>query len=332
MRFVSSDQLATCGTDGLVRVWKLTDTNTRAFDVDESPAYSIQLSPDGDLLLYTCVTGFGVVNSLNGHVLSWSGKKAALPAVSAWSPTGDRFAVCLSPAFGERLRIYDRTGKRKCAISPASLPRDVAFSPNGRLVAIIGEQSLQICNAESGKEVIRRSLDAEGRAVAFAHKGVQLAFGGVLGRVFICSGPDLWPERELDCKVDTCCIAFSPDDLTLATGHQDGVIRLWDTATGSLRAVLIGHGQALRDIAISPDGRTLISSADDGTVRMWSVQHARSYGVFDRTATLRSDSSADQICGVSLSADGRRLAVGYTTTIKGSPDVRIWDIRDRPED
>ena len=34
----------------------------------------------------------------------------------------------------------------------------------------------------------------------------------------------------------TACFAsdFSPDDSLLATGHFDGVVRLWDTTTGSL--------------------------------------------------------------------------------------------------
>src|SRR5262249_31733351 len=37
------------------------------------------------------------------------------------------------------------------------------------------------------------------------------------------------------------CAAFAPDGRTVATGAQDGIVRLWDPATGKERTVLTGH-------------------------------------------------------------------------------------------
>jgi len=57
----------------------------------------------------------------------------------------------------------------------------------------------------------------------------------------------------------------------LASASQDGTVRLWWVADGSLLRVLEGHMDLVSSVAFSPDGALLASASRDGTVRLWRV-------------------------------------------------------------
>ena len=71
-----------------------------------------------------------------------------------------------------------------------------------------------------------------------------------------------------------CCLAFSPDGKTLATGSWDWRIRLYDLATGKERPRLAGrHQGSILSLAFSPDGKRLASASQDTTVLVWDIAH-----------------------------------------------------------
>ena len=68
-------------------------------------------------------------------------------------------------------------------------------------------------------------------------------------------------------------VAFTSDSKLLATGSDDGTIRLWNAKTGDATGIFVGHEvhRWISALAFSEDGRKLFSASEDGTVRIWPL-------------------------------------------------------------
>ncbi len=67
-------------------------------------------------------------------------------------------------------------------------------------------------------------------------------------------------------------IRISPNKQVLATGHDDGNIRLWRMSDGTLMRTLEGHKATVREIAYSTDGNLILSASEDQTVILWDAR------------------------------------------------------------
>jgi len=105
--------------------------------------------------------------------------------------------------------------------------------------------------------------------------------------------------------------SFSPDGTTLASALGNGIV-LWNVATGRTIATLEGH-TGLLTVSFSPDGTTLASGSKDGTVKLWNVATGQTI------ATL--EGHADWVTSVSFAPDGAILASG-----SGDGTVKLWNV------
>jgi len=110
-------------------------------------------------------------------------------------------------------------------------------------------------------------------------------------------------------------MAFSPDGLALATGHYDGMARLFDVQTGDL-LLEFNTGAVVQSLAFSPDGQILASggSFESSRVQLWSAGSG---------SLLRSlENSSAGITHLLFSPDSKYLvSASYDGTL------RLWGIR-----
>lgn len=68
-------------------------------------------------------------------------------------------------------------------------------------------------------------------------------------------------------------LAVDPSNMWFASGCRDGLIKIWDIASGRLRITLTGHISGVRGLAVSDRHPYLFSCGDDKMVKCWDLEH-----------------------------------------------------------
>jgi WD40 repeat protein len=107
-------------------------------------------------------------------------------------------------------------------------------------------------------------------------------------------------------------LAFRPDAGLLASGHDDGAVRLWDVAGARLLRAWHAHHRPVSALAFSDEGDRLASAGEDKVICLWEADTGRLRG------TLLGHT--DRIPALAWQPGGGRLySAGWDTT------VRVWD-------
>lgn len=115
--------------------------------------------------------------------------------------------------------------------------RDLAFSPNGELLAVAGAQAeftpaLRIWDVEGGTEHAVFEADSQTRAVTWSPNGSQIAFGHDDGVTLIgADSLEVMTEIEFDLEAGASGwntgLAYSPDSTMLFLSRWDGYVEMW---------------------------------------------------------------------------------------------------------
>ena len=216
--------------------------------------------------------------------------KTSLSVVNiSWSPHGNLIALVLAQGrYSRRVEVWSTDNGTSVWSAEAgsnydAFPVQVAFNPDGSLLAVPNDASLRIYDASTGGlsyklESELKSWRVHYRAVAFSPDGQRLAACCEVGNLNIWDTSN-W-QIEGTRTVNTSSLAWSPDSRWLAfVSEWDGgapLAPLWDlkgsTITG---AIELGEDDGVASLAFAPMGQTLAVGTRTGGIQLWQAPEGR---------------------------------------------------------
>src|ERR1043165_20117 len=199
-----------------------------------------------------------------------------------------------SASWDRTVRLWDaRTGEPKALFTGhKSQISGAKFSPDGKRVASTGyDRKIRLWDLDQRKEIGALDFSGHVYSVAFSPDGKYLASGGV--NEAIQGELKLW-DMSTDKEVFTvgpspgrlahpeCLVlrghrsfirqlAVSPDGRLLASGSQDGVIKIWDLKVGQELRSLRNNLDWISNLVFSPSGQRFASASKDGSITLWDT-------------------------------------------------------------
>jgi len=176
-------------------------------------------------------------------------------------------------------------GEKKCTIADHTPMRVSAWSPDGRYLAMGGDDRVVIVYTVGSWELSKLFFGHRGSILSleFSPDGRYLASGSGTDKVEMNNANDENSVKIWDVAISTQVaelrghqdgvmeVKWSPDGKRLASASDDKTVRLWNTANWTLEAELRGHTLGVLCADFSPDGRMLVTGSRDYTVRLWDM-------------------------------------------------------------
>jgi WD40 repeat protein len=318
----SSRKAASFATDGQLKVWDLSgETSPNLHTSGRDGVRGLAAGPEGKWLVTGNGDGqIGVWDTSFGHRL----KTYRCPSpISCMALSTDGTQLAVGSESNHDLFIMDpMTGEIRQRLHPGHHVLSLAFSPNGQLLLVTGDDGMaEVWNVASAT-VKARGPEQRGAiaAGAFSPRGDIVATGGLDGTICVWDSSTGFVKQTINAHSSSIsCLVFSPDGANLASANQTQgrvdilpSIKIWDAATGELKRELKGHDQSISCLAYYPDGSRLASGGQDRTIRIWDGSKEVSL------LTLTGDFA--EVRGLAFASGGRVLATAH-----GDPCVRIWD-------
>jgi len=210
----------------------------------------------------------------------------------------------LSPGVWPVHRVFGETSFRADAEVQA-----IAFGPGG-LWSVEEGGGLRQWDGATGKLRAWHELEEDATLWSFRQDGRLLA--GCTADLILWDLPSGRRRAIIPQAAWITAVAFLPGMDLAATGHDDGLVRVWDIADGTLLREFHGYFRPVSALAFSPDGKRIVSAGEDKLMLIWSIDTGEIDGLFG--------GHTDRIPAMIWHPDGRRIiSAGWDTT------ARVWD-------
>ena len=266
--------------DDAVHLWDVrTDIYLQYLGHHSDTVQDIQFSPDGKFLATASDDGFAKVWDIDT-------RKERFELIPEPGPDGHATGNVLSAVFSRDSKFL-ATGSTHCvkiwnmrsdnpsidvkSVTPknAGSIGDVAFSPDGRRLVIIGHEGKQMelwdVSSAQPKFIEEQPKPAKlSYSVAFTADGKHLVAPGMEGMMVWDLATKRWRSLPGALTGDNWLgMAISPDQKTVAGSGTGGTVILWNLDLNKEQTTLYTGKKVLKALAYSPDGNTLYTLAED---------------------------------------------------------------------
>ena len=151
----------------------------------------------------------------------------------------------------------------------------------GHLATASGDGTVKLWDAtrlqekQEPRRILQARVPGPSVNVAFSPDGQRLATGGAGNTVKLWevqTGREVLPPFRGHSK-EVYAVAFSPTDERpwIASGGEDGKVKIWDSRSGEPVRTLHGHTGIVSSLVFSPNGKRLYSGSRDTTVKVWDL-------------------------------------------------------------
>lgn len=155
-------------------------------------------------------------------------------------------------------------------------------------------------------------------SVAISSSGEWLAFGAKkLGQLLVWE----WQSESYVLKqqghyFDMNSLAYSPDGQHIATGGDDGKVKVWNATSGFCFVTFSEHSSAISAVEFAKQGQILFSASLDGTVRAFDLVRYRNFRTFTSPTPVQFSSFA-------VDPSGEVVAAGSIDSF----EVFMWSVQ-----
>ncbi|KAF8496944.1 WD40 repeat-like protein [Gautieria morchelliformis] len=155
-------------------------------------------------------------------------------------------------------------------------------------------------------------------SVAVNPSGEWIAFGATkLGQLLVWE----WQSESYILKqqghyFDMNTLSYSTDGQNIATGGDDGKVKLWNTTSGFCYVTFTEHSSAVSAVEFAKQGQVIFSASLDGTVRAFDLVRYRNFRTFTSPTPV-------QFSALAVDPSGEVVAAGSTDSF----EVFMWSVQ-----